>query len=67
MGSMVVNIPISNMLALKKYIEQLGGIYSEERDIIEEYMMLAPKEVPLSDDDIVAMVMEDRYGNENNH
>ncbi len=59
----ILELPISKMAAFLEILKQYEFVkVKDRREILEKFIQNAPKNVPLTDDDIVAEVMEHRYG-----
>ena len=57
-----VDIPQSEMIFFKHFADKMGWAYDTKQNMWKEFIKNSPKDVDLSEEEIVAEVMSVRYG-----
>jgi hypothetical protein len=57
-----VDIPLSDLMFFKQFADKMGWKVNTSQNLWNEYIKTCPKDVELSDEDIMAEVRAVRYG-----
>jgi hypothetical protein len=57
-----VDVPVSDLMFFKQFADKMGWKVNVRQNFWDEYINKCPKDVDLSDDDIMAEVKAVRYG-----
>jgi hypothetical protein len=58
----LVYIPQSDKVFFQLFANKMGWTIESKEDLLDRYIATRPKNVPLTDEDIMELVREERYG-----